>query len=383
MKQLFSTSIITRLSIVKNIIALSLFATIASTWPLWSANRYYPVFPGGELFSSIHLIIAFAIPVLLAGSLIMIFLLRKPRFFIALAAALCVLLLVLDAGRSYYWFYFYLMILLLLSGYNWRVDNANTYTTFFIAIKIMLAGVYIITAVQHFQLDFIHTLWPQFIKPFEKFWTPEQCAYLQKVAYLVPFIELFIAFGLFFQGTKITAISFAILFHVFSFSVLLMQKPQTEIAVLFWHFAMVILVGVIFSGIPAGQKNQTLSLNFYPVFVLLVFGIVAPVYFIVIDKPVKNKIDFMQSNAREQFIYMSTESKSKLPLYVQSFANKKENEYFKLSVTNWVLHETNTKQILGANHLMQLSVALNSRYGTEALVSIPTNAERLKALAAK
>src|ERR1700758_1583966 len=154
MKGIFNTSITTRLSIVKNIIALTLFATIASTWPLWIANRYYPVFPGGELFSSINLIIAFAVPVLLAGSLIMIFLLRKPRFFTAMAAVLCLVLLVLDAGRSYYWFYFYLMILLLLSGYNWRVDNANTYTTFFIAIKIMLAGVYVLTAIQHFQNDF-------------------------------------------------------------------------------------------------------------------------------------------------------------------------------------------------------------------------------------
>jgi hypothetical protein len=383
MTAIFNTSITTRLSIVKNIIALVLFTTIASTWPLWTANRMFPVFPGGEVFSSINLIVAFAVPVLLAGSLLMIFLLRKPRFFVGLATLLCVTLLILDTGRSHYWFYFYGMILLLLAGYNWRVDNANTFTTFFLAVKIMLAGVYVLAAIQHFQSDFIHTMWPQFIKPFERIWTPEQCAYLQKIAYVVPFIELFIAAGLFFSGTKITAICFAVLFHLFSFSVLLMQKPQTEIAVLYWHLAMMILVTVIFMGTPSGQKNQTLSLNFYPVFAMLVFGIVVPAYFLLTDKPLKNKIDFMQSNSGEQFVFINEESKSKLPLYVQSFVSEKENGYCKLSVTRWVLHETNTKQILGANHLMQLSVALNNRYGTEALVAIPTNAERLKALASK
>ncbi|MGZ3902785.1 MAG: hypothetical protein ACXVC6_03770 [Bacteroidia bacterium] len=382
MSGIFSTSVPTRLSFVKSIVALTLFVTIASTWRLWVANRTFPVFPGSDSLSSVNLIVAFAIPVLLAFSLIMIFLLRKPRFFTILASLLCGTLLILDAGRSHYWFYFYLMILLLLGGYNWRVDNANSFTTFFLAIKIMVAGVYVLAAIQHFQSDFIHTMWPQFIKPFERFWTPEQCAYLAKVAYVVPLIELFIAVGLFFPNVKIASISFAILFHLFSFSVLFMQ-PQAEVAVLLWHCAMMLLVTVVFAGTPAGQKNQMLSLNFYPVFALFVFGIALPGYFLITDKPLKNKIDFMQNNAGEQFVYVNEESKSKLPLYVQSFADKKENGYCKLSVTRWALHETNTKQILGVNHLMQLSNSLNQRYGTEALVAIPAQTEKFNTLALK
>ncbi|HWY38770.1 MAG TPA: hypothetical protein VNY73_09440, partial [Bacteroidia bacterium] len=147
--KIFSTSVTTRLSIVKNIVALSLLATLFSTWQLWSVNRYYPVFPGSEIFSSVNVLVAFAIPVVLSASLVMIFLLRKPRFFTALAAVLCMTLLVLDAGRSYYWFYFYLVLLLLLSGYNWRVDNEHLYTSFYNAIKIMLAGIYVLAAAQH------------------------------------------------------------------------------------------------------------------------------------------------------------------------------------------------------------------------------------------
>jgi len=245
-----------------------------------------------------------------------------------------------------------------------------------------LAGVYILAATQHFQYDFIHTQWLQFIKPFDKFATPEQCTYLQKIAYTIPFIELFIAAGLFINGTKIAAISFAFLLHAFSFIVLLMQKPQPEVAVLIWHLSMMCLVGVVFAGKTNEQKSPVFMFNFYPAFTLLVFGIVAPVYFIMTDKPLKNKIDLMQNNPTEQYIYLSEQNKNKLPWYIQSFTNKSENEYCKLSVTRWVLHETNTKQILGINHLMQLSNSLNKLYGTDVIVAIPIE-DKSKAIAAK
>src|SRR4051812_41361439 len=106
MMSIFNTSVTTRLSFVKNIIALALLTTLASTWPLWSADRYFPVFPGSEFFSSVNFVLAYAVPSLLALSLGMIFLFRKPRFFIGLAALLCIALLIMDTGRSHYWFYF-------------------------------------------------------------------------------------------------------------------------------------------------------------------------------------------------------------------------------------------------------------------------------------
>ncbi|HWY37929.1 MAG TPA: hypothetical protein VNY73_05185, partial [Bacteroidia bacterium] len=92
-------------------------------------------------------------------------------------------------------------------------------------------------------------------------------------------------------------------------------------------------------------------------------------------------IDLMQSNATEQYIYLSEENRSKLPLYVQSFAGEKEKEYYRLSVTRWVLHETNTRQVLGVNHLMQLNNSLNLVYGAQALVALPT--EKPGAIAAR
>jgi len=328
----FNVPITSRLSIVKNIIALSLLTTVACTWPLWSNNRLFPVFPGSDVFPVLNIVMAYVLPVLLMLSTVFIFLFRKPRFFIVLASLLCVSLLLLDAGRSQYWFYFYLLLLLILGGYNWRVDRANEFSSYFNALKIMLAGVYAISALQHFQPDFFHTQWPAFIKPFERFWTPEQCAYLLKVAYVVPFIELFIIVGLFFNPTKIAAISFAVLFHLFSFVVLLLQ-PQTEAAVVIWHLTIMLLLIGVFAGKTGDQKNYGFSFGLYPAFIILIFGIALPLYFYSSDKPLRNKMDLMQSNAGNQYVYISAASKSKLPFYLQSFATSKENEFFKLSVT--------------------------------------------------
>ena len=360
----------TRLSIVKNILSLFIIVTVALTWPLWAANRYYPLFPGLEALSSVHVIIAYAIPSLLIVSLLFVLLFRKPKVFIFISALLCITLLVMDAGRAQYWFYFYILLLLVLMGYNWRVDSIYQYSSFYNAVKIILALVYLLAAIQHFKFDFIHTQWPAFIKPFERFWTPEQCAYLLKIAYAVPFIELFIVVGLFFNTAKIAAISFAILFHVFSFVVLVLQ-PQTEVAVILWHLCMILLVLFIFGGKTSETKNYGFSFGLYPAFIILVFGLALPVYFFMNDKPMKNKIDFMQANNTTQYIYLAPESRSKLPLYIQSFALQKENEFYKLSVTRWVLHETKTKQVLGPNYLMILTSQLNKNYGTDALVAIP------------
>ncbi len=360
----------TRLSIVKNILSLFLIATVAFTWPLWSADRYYPLFPGLQAFSSVHLLIAYAIPSLLILSLVMVFLLRKPRFFIFLSALLCITLLILDTGRIHYWFYFYALLLVILLGYNWRVDNINHYSSFLNAVKILLALVYVVAAIQHFRGEFIHLQWPAFIKPFERFWTPEQCAYLGKAAYAIPFIELFIVIGLFFRGPKIAAIVFAILFHLFSFVVLFMQ-PQTEPAVVLWHLSMIGMVFFVFGGSNAGQKEYGFSFSLYPAFTLLVFGIGLPAYFFFNEKQMQSRIDLMQSNNSSQYIYLTGEGKNKLPLYVQSFALQRENAYFKLCVTSWSMHETKTKQMLGMDRLMQLTEQLNKNYGTDALVAIP------------
>lgn len=363
-------SVTARLGIIKNLLAVFLIATVGFTWPLWSADRAWPLFPGAEALSSLHAVVSYALPVLLILSLLLTLTLRSPRFFIFLALLCGTALLLLDTGRLHYWFYFYLLMLGVLVGYNWRVDNAHHFCASFNALKILACIVYLFAASQHMRADFVTVQWPAFIKPFERFWTPEQCAYLLKLAYAVPFIEVFIVAGLFFNATKIAAISFAALFHLFTIVVLSLQ-PLSEPAVILWNVFMILLVCSLFAGRTTGQKSPGFALSFYPLSVLLLCACAAPAYYLTHSKPLENRLDLMQANQRNQYIYISEESKNKLPLYVQSFALARENGYHKLSITAWSLHELKTRQVLSSDYLLRLSVGLSRQFGVDALVSMP------------
>lgn len=366
----FNLPVTARLSLLKSVLALSLLATIACTWPLWTANRYYPLYPGTGLLSSVHLLVTYILPALLVLCLVLLFLVRRPRFFIFLSLTLGISLLLLDTARGQYWFCFYMLVLLILFGYNWRVDNINHYSSFFNALKITLALVYLFAAVQHFQSSFFTASWPAFVKPFERFFTPEQCSYLVKTGYAVPFLELFICAALFIPGAKIAAISLAIVFHLFSVLVLALQ-PQAEPAVIVWHISLCLQLIVVFGGRISQQKSYTYSISFYPATVIMLFGLILPVYFFVGGKTLQNKIDLMQHNPGNQFVYVDETAKDKLPLYLQSFALQREDGYCKLNLTAWVLHETHTRQVLAPLHLTNLTAQLNAKYGVEGLVFLP------------
>lgn len=374
-------AVTTRLTLIKNVLSLLLIITVALTWPLWTSDRMYPLFPGIEKFSSVNLAIAYVIPALLIFSLLMNVILVRPRFFIFLSVVLCFALLLLDSGRTQYWFYFYLLLLVMLLGYNWRVDNINHYLSTFNAIKIIVAAVYLVTAIQHFQSGFIREQWPAFIKPFERFWTPEQCAYLLRISYVVPFIELFIVIGLFVPVMRIAAICFAMLFHIFSLVVISLQL-QAEPAVICWHIAMLLLVLLTFGGTVITQKTRGFSFGLYPAAILLLFGVAGPLIFTMSDKAPLNKIDLMQSNHVDQCLYLNQEQRNKLPLYIQSFAMQREQGLYRLNVTAWGLHETKTREVLGMNYLMQLTTDLNKAYGVDALVALPVQEDH-KAIALK
>lgn len=370
-----------RLSIVKNILSFSLILTIACTWPLWSADRYYPLFPEQGFSLAINPLLTYILPSLLLLSLVLVFIFRRPRFFIFLSVLLGATLIILDEGRMQYWFWFYLLLFLVLLGYNWRVDNMHHYSSYFNAIKVVVAATYFFSSIQHFQSAFFSEQWPAFIKPFERFWTPEQCAYLLKACYLVPVIELFVVVGLFLRPTRIAAISFSLLLHLFTLLVLFMQPAQP--AVIIWHLAMMGLVIFVFAGKTSTQRNSAVSFAVYPAVIIIMFGMALPVYLQAKDRAVNNKMDLMQTNMQKQYIYLDAASQQKLPYYIQSFAMQKQETYYRLCVTGWVLHETKTKQVLAPVQLIKLCTDLTAQYGASALVSLPSDNKGSESLALK
>ena len=371
-------SISYRLRMVKNIVALSLIASLCFTFNWWLPMDYYPkiaLYPiSFQAIADYILLSVFSI------SLLGIFLYRSPKFFVFLSTVCLLFAVFSDVAKGQYWLFFYLGVLLLLCGHNWRIDTPRRYSSVITAIKLLVCFMYVLSAIQFFNSSMTGNTWLQFIAPLEKVCTPEQHKYLLGIRYVIPFIELFIAVGLFVNRVKTAAIGIAICLHVFSFGLLLIETPYSNAGVLIWNACMMLLLYFLFAGKTSEQKTYNFSFNLYGTLILLVaiFG-----GLIKQDLFPENKIDLMQSNTTEQFIYMNPSEKNHLPLYIQYFiTNTENNVYSKLSVTNWCASETKTKQVLSNKQLLKVCAVVKTYCGKNAdvLVAIPKEKSKVMAV---
>ncbi len=360
-----------RLRIVKNILALALITSVCFTFNWWLPAGFYPKLALYDF--SYNQIADYVLPVILTISLTGMFLYRSPKIFVFIAT-LCLLFAVFtDTAKGQYWLFFYLAVLLLLCGHNWRIDNPRKYNAVFTAIKFLVCFMYVLSAAEFLKTSMDGNIWLQFIAPLEKICTPEQHTYLLGIRYFVPFVEIFVVLGLFVHRLKIAAIVIGISMHLFSFCLLLTETPYANAAVLIWNLCMIFLLYFLFAGKTNEQKIYSFSFNLYASFILLAVGFGG---LIKQDLFPENNIDLMQNNATQQFIYLKQAEKNKLPLYLQYFTvNNIENDYAKLSVTNWCANETKTQQVLSNKQLLKVCNTLKNYCGTNAeiVLSIEEN----------
>jgi|ERR1700757_4512288 len=351
-----------RLRIVKTILALSLITSVCFTLNWWLPADYYPKMALYDFH--LNQIADYVLLGVLSISLIGVLLYRSPKLFVFIST-LCLLFAVFtDTAKGQYWLFFYVGVLLLLCGHNWRIDNPRRYSSVFTAIKILVCLLYVLSAIQFLQTSVNGNVWLQFIAPLEKICTPEQHKYILGIRYVIPFIELFVVVGLFVNRIKMAAIVIGVCLHLFSFCLLLAEMPYTNAAILIWNVCMIFLLYFLFAGKTAEQKTYTISFNLYSTLVLLLVvlgGLVKKDWF------PENKIDLMQSNSNEQFIYIKQNEKNKLPLYIQYFTeNNSDNIYTQLSVTKWCANETKTRPVLNNKQLLNVCSVLKNYCGADA-----------------
>jgi hypothetical protein len=345
-----------RLRIVKTILALSLFVSVCFTFNSWLPGGFYPKIALYDLY--LNEIADYILLGVLLVSLAGIFLYRSPKLFV-FTTTLCLLFAVFtDTAKGQYWLFFYLAVLLLLCGHNWRIDNQRRYGAVFTAIKFLVCIMYVLSAIEFLKTSMDGNVWLQFIAPLERICTPEQHKYILGIRYIVPLIELFVVLGLFVHRLKTAAIVIGISLHIFSFCLLLAETPYANAAVLIWNICMMFLLYFLFAGKTGEQKIYAFSFNLYGTLILLIAvfsGLLKQGFF------PENKIDLMQSNTTQQFIYIKQSEKNKLPLYVQYFTtNNLDNNYTQLSVTNWCADETKTQPVLSTKQLLKVCSSLKN-----------------------
>src|ERR1700758_1382705 len=104
-------SISQRLRIVKNLMALTLLASICSTINWWVPADYYPKIALYDF--NFNEVIHYVLLGVLLFSLVCMFFFRSPKYFV-FSATLCLLFAVFtDTAKGQYWMFFYLTLLLL------------------------------------------------------------------------------------------------------------------------------------------------------------------------------------------------------------------------------------------------------------------------------
>lgn len=368
-----------RLRIVKTILALSLIASICFTFNWWLPAGFYPKIALYDF--SFNEIVDY---ILLGGlliSLVGMLIYRSPKT-VVVVATLCLMFAVFtDTAKGQYWLFFYLAVLLLLCGHNWRIDNPRRYSTVFMAIKILVCFMYVLSAIEFLKTSIDGNIWLQFIAPLEKICTPEQHKYLLGIRYIVPFVEIFVVLGLFVYRLKTAAIIIGISLHLFSFCLLLAETPYVNAVILIWNVCMMFLLYFLFAGKTAEQKIYAFSFNLYGTLILLVAifgGLVKQ------DLFPENKVDLMQSNTAQQFIYIKQTEKNKLPLYLQYFtASDLDTDYARLSVTNWCANETKTQQVLSNKQMLTICNTVKNYCGTNIDVVLSVEEKKNNEIAVK
>ena len=352
-------SVSQRLRIVKTILELALITSVCFTLSWWLPAGFYPKLALYDF--GFNEVIDYVLLGVLSVSLVGILLYRSPKFFVFLSTLCFLFAIFTDTAKGQYWLFFYVAVLLLLCGHNWRIDNPRRYNAVFTAIKLLVCFVYFLSAIEFFNTSIDGNIWLQFIAPLEKVCTPEQHKYLLAMRYAVPAIEFFVVVGILVNRIKMAAIVVAIIMHLSSFSLLLIETSAASAPILIWNVCMLFLVYFLFAGKTAEQKIYTFSFNLYGTLILLlvVFGGLVRQ-----DLFPENKIDLMQSNNTQQSIFIKQSEKNKLPLYIQYFTSENpDNEYATLSVTNWCANETKTKPILSKKQLVEVCNSLKNYCG--------------------
>ncbi len=330
-----------RLKLIKIVVALGLLFSMLCSYNLWAGQRWYPVCP---VFSNWYIAPPYDY-ILFAAEIILILLLMvadKTRLLIFLLLVLNLAFVLLDQNRLQPWFFIYNSFLLVLFFYNWRIDNVNNYNSFFIILQLCFCAVYVYSGLQKFNPGFVNETYPWFIKPIAAFVSDRQMITLNKTGYVIPFIELFIGFGLLIKPVRFIAIPLVILLHVI---ILLLMGPlgnNYNAVVWPWNIIMIILALLLFSGKTNERFFSVSHLFKLPVFylVMLLFWIL-PVFNLAGKWETYLSFSLYSGNNHNAKMILSDEAYNRLPYYVRHFTYYEGGQYV-VYPKEWCLTELKT-----------------------------------------
>ncbi|MGZ3885337.1 MAG: hypothetical protein ACXVP0_01250 [Bacteroidia bacterium] len=334
-------SIYNRLRFVKIVTASGMLVSMLLSLNLWGGQRWLPTCPviEGWYVQPPYDYAFIAIEAVLL--LMLLFNTPWPRLIMLFVLLLNTVLVLLDQNRLQPWFYLYNTIFLVLLFYNWRIDNSNTYHSFFIILQLCISAVYVFSGLQKLNPNFVNEAYGWFIKPLSGFVSERQMAVLVKTGRIVPYVEMFIGFGLLIKPLRFLAVPLLVITHV---SILLLMGPfgnNYNSVVWPWNVAMILLVLLLFSGSTMERYYSITHLFNIPVF----YVVMALFWFL----PASNLWNYWDTylsfslysgNNHSAKIILSDKAYSRLPYYVRHYVHEEAGLHM-LYPKQWCIHELN------------------------------------------
>lgn len=327
-----------RLALLKTVLLLSLLITALMSFNLWTGVRNFPLVPLTDWAHSpvyVHGILFFLLVFFWVAALIS----RYPRLFLFLSLMLSVVLVVMDVNRLQPWFYLYSAMLLVLLFYNGRVDNPNTYTSFFVVLQFMLASVYFFSGLHMINPDFVQESYRNILLPLKNSLSERQFQFAVSTGHVVPYLFICSGFLLSVESLRFLAISMMTVIHLLLLVLLFPVVGGQNYTLWISNLSFICILFLLFSGKIKQRYFSPLTLlqrpAFYPV--LLVF-LVFPLFNRSGFWPDYLSSNIQSGNTLSVKLSISEKAYTALPASVKKFC-RRENFNYRFDYAKWCEQE--------------------------------------------
>ncbi|MDX2171583.1 MAG: hypothetical protein SFY56_00585 [Bacteroidota bacterium] len=330
-----------RLQFLRIVITFSLVISVCLSLKLWGGYHYFPHVPVFDFKFSIvpydAIIIGLSCVFLIASVFF-----KKTRTLIFLAVLLNISLVIFDLNRLQPWFYYYNVILFIFLFYNGRVDDSNKYTSIFIILQFIIASVYVYNGFSKVNSNFVIEDFVKIISPLKFFLTERQFIFISKIGTIIPYVLIFIGFGLIITPIRYLAITLGCFVHICLFVFLFPSATNQNYALWLMNIVFLVVLFILFSGKTKQRYFSPAILFQKPLFylVMILFWIL-PFFNSQNKWPNNLSANYKSSNSSSLNLIINEEQHSELPLYIKFFFIKKDTLYI-LQYNDWCLNELKT-----------------------------------------
>jgi hypothetical protein len=326
-KAFFGLNLDNRLIIIKYILLAGLAAGIGLSYPMWlSEARYFPLTPLFDFFPALaypfdYLLLFVTILVIAVGFI------YPFQFLVNFSLLSLILMLVIfDLNRLQPWVFHYLLILMVFCSITEK------------AKALAVPSLQLIFGAMYFWGG-IHKMNPYYFSDVVNWFTEPlgDGIIITFVAFLVPFLEVFLGIGILFKKLRFPSLIIATLIHLFSLFVVGPLGHNVNTVIWPWNIAMILFIWLIFFRQDYYFKNILHIWRLRSVSLLILLTVFLPFLHLFNLWPANLSFNLYSGNTNNGLIFIGEEVKVMLPDIMSDLV--KDN---KINVKEWAIKELKT-----------------------------------------